>query len=109
MNKVNIIGNVTKDLELKTSEGAGNTYVQFVVAINEYIKSTNETKATFIDVVAFGRKAEVLSVHLSKGSKIAIDGKLSTSSYVNSNGVKSYSTKIILEEFTFVESKKAIV
>lgn len=108
MNKVNIIGNVTKDLELKTSENGGTPYVQFIVAINEYIHGTKETKAIFIEVVAFGRKAEVLSVHLCKGSKIAIEGKLSTSSYINKTGGKSYSTKIIVEEFTFVDSKKAI-
>ncbi|MGL5353176.1 MAG: single-stranded DNA-binding protein [Clostridium sp.] len=108
MNKVSIIGNVTKDLELKTSENGGSTYVNFTVAINEYVYGTNEKKPVFIETVAFGRKAEVLATHLSKGSKIAIDGKLSTSSYINKNGVKAYSTKIIVEEFTFVGSKKEI-
>lgn len=108
MNKVNIIGNVTKDLELKTSENGGNSYVQFVVAINEYIYGTKEKKAIFIEAVAFGRKAEVLAEHLEKGSKIAIEGKLSTSSYINKTGGKSYSTKILVEEFTFVDSKRAI-
>ncbi|MGL5086397.1 MAG: single-stranded DNA-binding protein [Clostridium sp.] len=108
MNKVSIIGNVTKDLELKTSENGGATYVNFTVAINEYSSGANEDKAIFVRVVAFGRKAEVLSIHLSKGSKIAIDGKLSTSSYINKNGDKAYSTEIIVEEFTFVGSKKVI-
>lgn len=108
MNKVNIIGNVTKDLELKRSENGGKTYVQFTLAINEYIYGTKEKKAIFIEVIAFGRKAEVLSVHLEKGSKIAIQGKLSASSYINKNGEKSYSTKVIVEEFTFVDSKKVI-
>lgn len=108
MNKVNIIGNVTKDLELKESENGGTAYVQFTVAINEYIYGTKEKKVTFIETVAFGRKAEVLAVHLQKGSKIAIEGKLSTSSYTNKNGAKSYSTKIIVDEFTFVDSKKVI-
>lgn len=108
MNKVNIIGNVTKDLELKTSENGGTPYVQFTVALNEYIYGTKEKKAIFIETVAFGRKAEVLAVHLEKGSKIAIEGKLSTNSYINKNGEKSYSTKIIVEDFTFVDSKKVI-
>lgn len=108
MNKVNIIGNVTKDLELKTSEDGKNAYVQFTIAINEYIHTKKETKATFVEVIAFGRKAEVLSVHLEKGSKIAIDGKISTSNYINKAGAKVYNTKVIVEDFTFVESKKAI-
>ena len=108
MNKVNIIGNVTKDLELKTSENGGTPYVQFIVALNEYIYGTKEKKAIFLETVAFGRQAEVLAAHLVKGSKIAIEGKLSTGSYINKNGVKSYSTKIIVEDFTFVDSKRAI-
>ena len=108
MNKVSIIGNVTKDLELKTSENGGIPYVKFILAINEYLHGAKETKAVFIEVVAFARKAEVLSMHLTKGSKIAIDGKLSTSSYTNKTGGKSYSTTVIVEEFTFVDSKKAI-
>lgn len=108
MNKVNIIGNVTKDLELKTSENGGMPYAQFTLAINEYVYGTKEKRAIFIEVIAFGRKAEVLAVHLEKGSKIAIQGKLSASSYINKNGEKAYSTKVIVEEFTFVDSKKVI-
>lgn len=108
MNKVNIIGNITKDLELKTSENGEKQYAKFTVAINEYIYGTKEKKAIFIEVIAFGRKAEVLSVHLEKGSKIAIQGKLSTSSYINKNGEKAYSTKVIVEEFTFMDSKKEV-
>ena len=108
MNKVSIIGNVTKDLDLKTSGDGSTSYVQFTVAINEYIKDSKETRAIFIEVVAFGRKAEVLAIHLSKGNKIAIDGKLNTSSYINKTGTKNYRTNVIVEEFTFVDSKKAI-
>lgn len=108
MNKVNIVGNVTKDLELKRSENGRNSYVQFYVAINEYIHTKKETKATFIEVIAFGRKAEVLATHLEKGSKIAIDGKISTSSYINKSGEKAYNTKVIVEEFTFIDSKKVV-
>ena len=111
MNKVSLVGNVVNDLELKeykNDEGEGK-YVRFTLAINEYSVRKNERIATFVEVVAFGKKAVILAHNVGKGSKLAVEGKLRTSSYLNSEGEKKYKVDIILSEFTFIDSKKKAV
>lgn len=110
-NKVSLVGNVVNDLELKeykNDEGEGK-YVRFTLAINEYSVRKNERIATFVEVVAFGKKAVILAHNVGKGSKLAVEGKLRTSSYLNSEGEKKYKVDIILSEFTFIDSKKKAV
>ena len=111
MNKVSLVGNVVNDLELKeykNDEGEAK-YVRFTLAINEYSVRKNERIATFVEVVAFGKKAVILAHNVGKGSKLAVEGKLRTSSYLNSEGEKKYKVDIILSEFTFIDSKKKAV
>ena len=102
MNNVNLIGYVVKDLELKEYEQG--EFVQFNVAINDYNYKTKEKYTSFIEVVAFGAKAKVFAEHLKKGSKIAVQGKLNQSSYINSEGKKIYKVKVIAERIEFLES-----
>lgn len=111
MNKVSLVGNVVNDLELKdykNDEGEGK-YVRFTLAINEYSVRKNERVATFIEIVSFGKKAVILAHNVGKGSKLAVEGKLRTSSYLNSEGEKRYKVDIVLSEFTFIDSKKKAV
>lgn len=108
MNKVTLIGNVVKELKLKTyngSEGKGS-YTQFTLAVNEYKHKDKDNNAVFINIVAFGKQAEVLSKYVTKGSKLAIEGRINTDSYLDSNGEKKYSFAVTLEEFHFLGDKK---
>ena len=106
MNNVNLIGYVVKDLELKKYEQG--ELVQFNVAINDYNHKTKEKYTSFIEVIAFGAKAKIYTEYLKKGSKIAIEGKLNQSSYINSEGKKIYKVKVIAERIEFLESTIAV-
>lgn len=109
MNKVSLIGNVTRDLELKSYNEGKGAYARFTLAINNYNSKTKESNSDFINIVAFGNKAETLSKYITKGRKIAIDGKLSTGSYINASGEKRFTTEVILSDFYFVDYKKESV
>ena len=106
MNRVTLIGNVVRDLELKNYNNLEEkgSYVQFTLAINDY--RNKEKEAVFINVVSFGKQAEVLSKYLSKGRRIAVEGKLNNFSYTNSKGEKKYGINVILDEFQFLDNKK---
>lgn len=108
MNKVTVIGNVVRELELKTydsSEGKGS-YTKFTLAVNEYKHKDKDNNAVFINVVAFGSQAEILNQYVTKGSRLGIEGKINTDSYINSKGEKKYGFVIILERFYFLDIKK---
>ncbi|MGL5379734.1 single-stranded DNA-binding protein, partial [Clostridium sp.] len=106
MNKVNIIGNLTRDIELKESDKC--IYSNFSIAINTYNSKRQEDVATFIEVVAFNKSAEILSKHGKKGRKIAIEGRLKNDSYTSSDGIKKHKIEVILEKFYFLDYKKNV-
>ncbi|MPQ44326.1 single-stranded DNA-binding protein [Clostridium tarantellae] len=92
MNKVNLIGRVTKNIELSTY-GEEGKYAKFFIAINEYNKNKKEKLTDFIQIVAWGNNAVFLSKYVNKGDLIGIEGKLKTKTY-NRDGMKKYSTEI---------------
>ena len=108
MNEVTLIGKVVRDVELKTYDGSETkgSYVRFTLAINEYNYKNNENNAIFVNIVAFNKQAERLYKNLNKGDKIAVEGRLKTDSYINSDGEKKYSFEIILEKFQLLSEKK---
>lgn len=106
MNKVNIIGNLTRDIELKKSDKC--IYSNFSIAINTYNSKRQEDIVTFIDIVAFNKSAEILSQHGKKGRKIAIEGRLNNDSYMDINGLKKHKIEVVLERFYFLDSKKNV-
>ena len=111
MNKVTLVGNVVNDLELKdykNNEREGK-YVRFTLAVNEYNVKRNEKIATFVEIVAFDKKAIILAHNIGKGSKLAVEEKIKTSNYISETGEKKYNVDIILNEFTFMDSKKKVV
>lgn len=108
MNNVNLVGRVTKDLELKTSEDGQHSYTNFTLAVDDYAGKEKGRISSFIEIVAFGKKAEVLCEYITKGRELAITGKLQSGSYVDKEGTKKYNIKVILEDFNFVGSKKAV-
>lgn len=103
MNKVQLLGNVTRDIELKES-AQNNKYAQFTLAVNRY--AGGQTQTDFIDVVAFGRQAEILGEYGHKGLKLAVNGRLSSGQYVNKEGIKVNTLKVTLENFEFAGRPK---
>lgn len=106
MNKVVLVGRITKDPELKRTS-SDITYVQFTIAVNRPYKSnTGERQADFIGCVAWRQTAEVICKYVRKGQQIGVDGSIQTRSYDDSNGVKHYVTEVLVENFHFLEAKK---
>ena len=108
MNKVYLLGRIARNFELKFFDGGKRCYVQFPLAINSYNKFTGEEITDYIDIVAFDKKAEVISEYFSKGSQISIEGHIQIGNYIDQNQQKRYSTKIILESFQFIDKKETV-
>lgn len=105
MNKVILVGRLAKDPELKVSV-SGLSHCRFSVAVDRRVKNDGQPTADFISVVAFGKQAEVICQYLGKGRRIALSGRLQTGSYKDKDGVKRYTTDVMLEEFDFIDSGK---
>ena len=108
MNNFNCIGRVTKDLEVKTSQG-GTTVLNNTVAINRPFKNkqTGEREADFINFVAFGKTAEIIAQYHQKGSLIGLSGRMQSRSYQNSNDQKVFVTEVVVNEMHFTGSNNA--
>ena len=108
MNNFNCIGRITKDLEVKTSQG-GTTVLNNTVAINRPFKNkqTGEREADFINFVAFGKTAEIIAQYHQKGSLIGLSGRMQSRSYENSNSQKVFVTELVVNEMHFTGSNNA--
>lgn len=105
MNKVIIIGRLTRDPEVRVSGGRENmTVTRYTLAVDRRI---NRDEADFIPCVVFGKSAEFAEEYFFKGMKVAVEGRIQTGSYTNKDGVKVYTTEVIVENQEFVESKQA--
>ena len=103
MNKVILIGRLTKDVETRY---AGETAVsRYSLAVDRKFKREGEQTADFINCVAFGKSGEFAEKYLKKGMKIAVTGRIQTGSYTDKDGKKVYTTDVIVEEHEFCESK----
>lgn len=108
MNKVILMGRLTRDPEVRYSQGENATAVaRFTLAVDRRIKRDNEASVDYINCVSFGRSAEFAEKYFHKGTKIAIVGRIQTGSYTNKDGQKVYTTDIVIEEQDFAESKAA--
>lgn len=106
MNKVNLIGRLTSDQELRYNS-SNIAYTRFILAVNRpFTNSDGEREADFISCVAWRKTAELICEHFKKGSEIGLSGRIQTGSYERTDGTKAYTTDIIIEEITFVGSKK---
>ena len=105
MNKVILIGRVTKDTELKTTT-SGKSVTSFTLAVNRDRRNADGNyEADFINCVAYGQQAETISKYVRKGDKFSVVGKMQTRNY-EKNGSKVYITEVIVDGFEFLESKK---
>lgn len=109
MNKVILIGRLTRDPDVRYSQtGEGSMAVaRYTLAVDRRIKKDGEQSADFISCVAFGRAGEFAEKYLHQGTKIAITGRIQTGSYTNKDGIKVYTTDVVVEEQEFAESKSA--
>jgi len=109
MNKVILMGRLTRDPEVRYSQGDNATAVaRYTLAVDRRFNRNNDDQtADFINCVAFGRAGEFAEKYLHKGTKIAITGRIQTGSYTNKDGVKVYTTEVVIEEQEFAESKNS--
>lgn len=106
MNKVILMGRLTKDPELKYTPGNNTAVCQFSIAVDRKFKSEGQPTADFINIVAWRKTAEFVSKYFTKGSKIAVVGQIQTRSWDDTEGKKHYVTEVIADEVEFCESKK---
>ena len=108
MNKVILMGRLTRDPEVRYSAGDNAMAVaRFSLAVDRRRRANggDEQTADFINCVSFGRQAEFAEKYLRKGTKLVVTGRIQTGSYTNKDGVKVYTTDVVVEEQEFAESK----
>ena len=111
MNKVILMGRLTRDPEVRYSQGENPLAIaRYTLAVDRRQSRSNggdEQSADFINCVAFGRSGEFAEKYLHKGTKIAVTGRIQTGSYTNKEGVKVYTTEVVVEDHEFAESRNA--
>ena len=111
MNKVILMGRLTRDPEVRYSQGENAMAIaRYTLAVDRRFGRNNgddQQTADFIGCVAFGRAGEFAEKYFRKGTKIAVTGRIQTGSYTNRDGVKVYTTDVVVEEQEFAESKAA--
>lgn len=109
MNKAILLGPITRDPEIRYSQGENPTAIaRFTIAVDRKFKKADDTqKADFIGCIAFGKQAEFIDKYFRKGMKMAAVGRIQTGSYTNKDGQKIYTTDVVIEDVEFAESKKA--
>lgn len=107
MNKVILMGRLTRDPELRYSTGERQMAIaRYTLAVARKVK-TNDTEADFINCIAFGKSAEFVEKYFRQGQRVLIEGRLQTGSYTNKEGQKVYTTDIIVDAQEFADSKGA--
>ncbi len=109
MNKVILMGRLTRDPDIRYSQGENNMAIaRYTLAVDRRFQKNNDGQnADFISCIAFGRAAEFAEKYLKQGTKIAITGRIQTGSYTNKDGVKVYTTDVVVEDQEFAESKNS--
>ena len=107
MNKVELIGRLTKDPEVRYTQSSNTQVSNFTLAVSRrFVKEGEERQADFINIVAWGKTAEFCSKYFRKGMQIALVGRIQTRTYDDTDGKKHYVTEVVAEEVYFADSKK---
>ena len=104
MNKVILIGRLTKDPDLRFAAGSGTAVTRFSLAVNRQFKREGQPEADFINCIAFGKTGEMIAQYLTKGRQLAVTGSIQTGSYEAKDGTKKYTTDILVDSFEFIGS-----
>lgn len=108
MNKIILCGRLTKDPEIRYSQGATPTAVaRLSLAVNRKWKREGEPEADFFNCTAFKGQAEFIEKYLRKGSKVLVSGRVQNDNYTNKDGQNVYAVNIMIEEIEFAENKNA--
>lgn len=109
MNKVALLGRLTRDPELRYSANNNSTaWVTFTLAVNRrFAKQGEEKQADFINILAFGKTAEFCSTYFAKGQQVAVCGRIQVRSWDDQDGKKRYATEVVAEDVYFADSKKS--
>ena len=106
MNKVVLVGRLTRDPEVRYSQGDNATAVaRYTLAVDRRFRRDGESTADFIPCVIFGRSAEFAEKYFHQGMRVSISGRIQTGSYTNKEGQKIYTTDVVVEDQEFAESK----
>ena len=107
MNKVILMGRLTRDPDVRYTAGDNPTAIgRYTLAVDRRYKREGEATADFINCVAFGKQGEFAEKYFRQGTKVLVTGRIQTGSYTNRDGVKVYTTDVVVEEQEFAESKK---
>lgn len=106
MNSVQLTGRLTRDPEIRYTDG-GSTVASYTVAVDRRYRQEGGETADFIRCVSFGKSAEFMEKYFRQGMKIEINGRIQTGSYINKDGQKVYTTNVITEQIGFAESKRS--
>ena len=111
MNKVILCGRLTRDPEVRYSQGENSMAIaRYSLAVDRRVNRSNQQDgqtADFIGIVAFGKSGEFAEKYLKKGTKVIVTGRIQTGSYTNKDGVKVYTTDVVAEDQEFAESKNS--
>ncbi len=102
INKVVLIGRLTRDPELKFTPGAGTAVTTLTLAVDKYNSKSGQKEADFVPVVVWGKQAESTANYMTKGSQMAISGRIQTRNYEAKDGTKRYVTEVVATEVQFL-------
>jgi single-strand DNA-binding protein len=106
MNKVILMGRLTRDPEVRYTQGNNTAVCSFSLAVNRRFKQEGQPDADFINVVAWAKTAEFVGKYFAKGQQVAVVGKIQTRNYDDKDGKKVSVTEVVAEEVYFADSKK---
>jgi len=108
MNKVILMGRLTRDPDVRYSQGENSMAIaRYTLAVDRRFNRGDENNTDFINIVAFGKAGEFAEKYLHKGTKVLVTGRIQTGSYTNKDGQKVYTTDVVAEDQEFAESKNA--
>ncbi|HAT4309088.1 TPA: single-stranded DNA-binding protein [Clostridium perfringens] len=105
MNKVVLIGRLTKDPELRFASGSGTAVTRFTLAVSRPFK---KDETDFINCIAFGKAGETIAQYITKGQQFAISGNIRTGSYEAQDGTRRYTTDVVVEGFDFISGNSNV-
>lgn len=103
MNKINLVGRLVRDPELKFAAGSGMAIGNFTIAVNRRFKKEGQPEADFIPIVCFSKIAEAVANYTAKGKLISVSGAMQVRNYEAKDGTKKYVTEVIADEVNFLE------
>ena len=107
MNKVVLMGRLTKDVEMRYTQGNNTAVANFTLAVTRRFKKVGQPEADFLPIIAWSKTAEFCGKYFKKGQQVSVIGNIQTRNWADNEGKKHYVTEIIAEEVYFADTKKS--